>query len=110
MRKYVHWLKINGLVCHSKEIAEQFASIEQYLTKYPKSKAVIYLYNSGSFNWIVKLECEQNYRDLDMSVNCSWTYLERLNSKPKNIDRGKEFVFPEQYRKYLISTNERKDM
>lgn len=86
----------------SKEVAEQFANIEQYLIKYPMSKAVIYQYDSGSFNWIVRLECEQCYRNLDMEVNSGSTYLARLTSKPKNIGRKRDFVFPEHYRKCLL--------
>ena len=47
--KYVHWLKIDG---YSKieETASQFLSIENYLNTYPKAKAMLYEYDSGSFN------------------------------------------------------------
>lgn len=98
MAKYVHWLKIDG---YSKleETALQFQSIENYLKAYPKAKAMLYQYNSGSFNWIVRLECEQCYNDLDLDVNSGSTRLERLSSKPKNIGRERIFKFPEHYRK-----------
>lgn len=102
MRKYVHWLKINGMGCiTSKDMAEQFNEIDQYLSKYPESKATMFQYDSGSFNWIIKLVCNQCYGDLDMCVNSGSTHLERLHSKPKNIGREKDFVFPECYKKYL---------
>ena len=77
--KYVHWLKIDG---YSKleETALQFQSIENYLKAYPKAKAMLYQYDSGSFNWIVRLECEQCYNDLDLDVNSSSTRLERFSN------------------------------
>ena len=99
--RYVHWLKIDGY-SKPEEIALQFQSIENYLKAYPKSKAMLYQYNSGSFNWIVRLECEQCYDDLDMDVNSSTTLLSRLCSKPKNIGRERFFKFPEHYKKYII--------
>lgn len=98
--KYVHWLKIDG---YSKleETALQFQSIENYLKAYPKAKAMLYQYDSGLFNWIVRLECEQCYNDLDLDVNSSSTRLERFSSKPKNIGRERIFKFPEHYKKYI---------
>lgn len=100
MRKYVHWLKIDG---YSKleETASQFFAIENYLNKYQNASAILYQYDSGSFDWIVRLECEQCYNDLDMDVNSCSTRLERLSSKPKNIGRERIFKFPEHYRKYI---------
>ena len=100
MKKYVHWIKINGYTT-SEETAKQFEVIDDYLKKYPNSNAITYEYDSGSFNWIVRLECEQNYRNLDMEVNSGSTYLTRLQSKPKNIGRKTHFIFPEPYRKYV---------
>ena len=102
MKKYVHWLKIDGFA-FGKDFAEQFLEIENYLKKYPTSKATVFWYDSGSMHRIVKLECEQCYRDLDMCVNSSSTYLLRLHSKPKNIGREHDFCFPDVYRKYLVA-------
>lgn len=100
MRKYVHWLKIDG---YSKleETASQFFAIENYLNKYQNASAILYQYDSGSFDWIVRLECEQCYNDLDMDVNSGSTRLVRLSSKPKNIGRERIFKFPEPYREYI---------
>lgn len=100
MTRYVHWLKIDG---YSKleETASQFLSIDNYLNTYPKAKAMLYQYDSGSFNWIVRLECDQCYNDLDMDVNSGSTRLTRLLSKPRNIGRERIFKFPEHYRKYI---------
>lgn len=98
--KYVHWIKIDG---YSKleETASQFLAIENYLNAYPNSNAMLYEYDSGSFNWIVRLKCEQCYNDLDIVVNSCSTNLKRLSSKPNHIGRERIFKFPEHYRKYL---------
>ena len=98
--RYVHWLKINGYV-DCEETAKQFQKIENYLKSYPKANALLYQYDSGSFNWIVRLECGQCYSDLDLDVNSFSTELQRLNKKPANIGRERIFRFPEHYRKYL---------
>lgn len=98
--RYVHWLKIDGYST-SEDTASQFLSIENYLKQYQNANAILYQYDSGSFNWIVRLECEQCYKDLDMDVNSGSTRLERLSSKPKNIGRERVFEFPECYRKYI---------
>lgn len=100
MKKYVHWLKIDGCA-NLEEIAKQFLAIENYLNLYKNANATLYQYNSGSFNWVVRLECGQCYNDLDMDVNSGSTRLERLSSKPLNIGREKIFQFPEHYRKYI---------
>lgn len=100
MRKYVHWLKIDG---YSKieDTALQFFAIENYLNNYKSASAILYQYDSGSFSWIVRLECEQCYNDLDIDVDSGSTKLERLSTKPKNIGRERIFKFPEHYRKYI---------
>ncbi len=98
--RYVHWLKIDGY-SKSEDTASQFKAIEDYLQKYKTANAIIYQYDSGSFNWIVRLECNQCYNELDLDVNSFGTRLERLSAKPKNIGREKPFVFPEHYRKYI---------
>lgn len=100
MAKYVHWLKIDGF-SSCEETASQFLAIENYLKAYPTANAMLYEYDSGSFNWVVRLECEQCYNELDMDVNSGSTRLVRLSSKPKNIGRERIFKFPEPYRKYI---------
>lgn len=98
--RYVHWLKIDGY-SGPEETALQFQSIENYLKAYPKSKAMLYQYNSGSFNWVVRLECDQCYNDLDLDANSSTTLLTRISSKPKNIGRERAFEFPDRYKKCI---------
>lgn len=100
MRKYVHWLKIDGY-SRLEDTASQFLAIENYLNQYQNASAILYQYDSGSFNWVVRLECEQCYNDLDMDMNSGSTRLKRLLSKPKNIGRGRIFKFLEPYRKYI---------
>ena len=98
--KYVHWLKISGYT-DCEETARQFQEIENYLKSYPKASALLYQYDSGSFNWVVRLECNQCYNDLDLNVNSLSTELQRFDRKPRNIGRERVFKFPEHYRKYL---------
>lgn len=100
MKKFVHWLKIDGY-CDLKETAKQFKNIEDYLTKFGASKAKIYQYDSGSYNWIVRLECNQCYDDLDLCVNSGSTRLMRFARKPQNIGREEDFYFPEHYKEFL---------
>ena len=100
MAKYVHWLKIDGF-SKLQETALQFLAIENYLKSYKNASAMLYEYDNGSFNWVVRLQCDQCYDDLDMDVNSGSTRLTRLTSKPKNIGRERIFKFPEHYRKYI---------
>lgn len=95
--RYVHWIKINRY-CSYEEIAKQFWEIENYLESHPTATARLYQYDSGSYNLIVKLECNQHYNKLDLEVNSLSTELQRLTSKPKNIGREKNFEFPERYK------------
>jgi len=97
MKKYKHWLKINGY--HSED--RQYEEIEKYLKKYSNAKATTYLYKYDMFNRAVLLECEQNYDDLDMMVNSGSHPLRRLTQKPKNIFNPKEFTIPEYIKKRL---------
>jgi hypothetical protein len=91
MKKYKHWLKINGT--HSE--LRQYKEIDEYLKNYPTAKATIYQYDYELFNRVVLLECEQNYNDLDMNVNTGSHPLRRLTQKPKNISSPREFEIPE---------------
>lgn len=100
MKKYVHWLKVNGYV-KSEDVAKQFYDIEKYLKTHESAKATIYQYDSGSFNWIVRLECTECYNDLDIDVNSFTTRLERLACKPKGIGREKSFEYPRSIQKYF---------
>jgi hypothetical protein len=96
MRKYKHWLKIDGIRSELK----QYEEIEKYLKNYPNAKVTIYLYEYNLFDKVVLLECEQNYDDLDMMVNSLSHPLRRLINKPKNIFNPKQFEIPE----YLLKS------
>lgn len=98
--RYVHWLKIDGY-SSIQDTAKQFLAIEVYLNKYPKASAIQYEYDSGSYCWVIRLECEQPYDELDLDVNSFSTVLQRLSSKPKHIGRERIFRVPEHYRKYI---------
>ena len=87
MKQYVHWLKIDRYASDDKE---QIKSIKEYLKSYTNSKATLYFPDSGSFNWYVRLECNQCYNELDIDVNSFGTNLTRLSSKPKDISESKK--------------------
>ena len=82
MRKYVHWLIVDRL---SKDDKKQIESIKNYIAKHQGSKATVFFRNSGTFEWIVKLECFQCYGDLELDVNSFSTGLKRVSTKPKNM-------------------------
>ncbi len=103
MRKYVHWLKISGY-CNLESTAKQFEAIENYIKTHPDASALMYQYNTGSYNWLVRLNCRQSYSELELDVNSSSTELQRLSGKPNNIGRERIFKFPEHYRKYISKT------
>lgn len=86
MRRYTHWLKVDRYASDDKK---QMEVIKNYLSAYKDAKATLYFYNSGSFYWIVRLECNQSYNDLDLDVNSMSTNLTRLCNKPKDIYESK---------------------
>ncbi len=54
MRKYVHWLKIDG---YSKieDTALQFFAIENYLNNYKSASAILYQYDYRCRQWFNKI-------------------------------------------------------
>lgn len=92
VKKYKHWLKINGYTFDEKK---QYSEIEKYLNNYPNAKATIYQYDFNLFNKVVLLECEQNYDGLDIDVNSGSNNLRRLVHKSKNISKPKIFEVPD---------------
>ena len=93
MRKYTHWLKINGTTT-TKEEAKQYQEIEKYLRTHKNATAEIYLYEFNLFDRVVKLVCDENYTNLDMEVNSFSNRLRRLSGKPKNIIYPNPFTVP----------------
>jgi hypothetical protein len=94
MQAYVHWLKINGMAPATDE-ALQYREIQNYLKEYPDAKATMYLYDYQLFHRVVKLECHQNWNDLDLNANCGSHVLTRLSQKPGNIGNAQPFKIPE---------------
>ncbi len=84
----VHWLEIGGIGIDMKDEDNQWDRLKKYLSEYPESKATVYNRNTGNlFARVVKLECKQNYRDLDLDCNSmSNGSIRHLNYKPKNIE------------------------
>ena len=94
MRSYVHWLKINGSVI-SRDESRQYREIQSYLDRYPDSVATIYLYEANLFDRVVKLECNQNWNDLDLDANTGSHRLRRLTRQPNNLINPQPFKTPE---------------
>lgn len=91
MRKYVHWLIVNRL---SKDDKKQIESIKNYIANHKGSMATVFFRNSGTFEWIIKLECFECYNDLELDVNSFSTGLRRIYAKPQNIHEASK-SFPQ---------------
>jgi hypothetical protein len=91
---YVHWLEIGGIRINMKDEDKQWDHLKKYLSDYPESKATVYIKNTGDlFARVVRLECKQNYRDLDLECNsCSDCSIRQLNYKPQNIEICKKQI------------------
>ena len=92
--QYIHWLKIDGTVSDRDE-ARQYREIQSYLDRYPGSTATMFMYELHLFHRVVKLECNQNWDDLDLSANTMSHALRRLSRKPDNLIKPRPFKTPE---------------
>jgi hypothetical protein len=83
-----HWLVIGGTRIRAEHEKKQWDNLKEYLEQYKDSKATVYLKTTGDmFVRIVKLECDQNYKDLDLDCNsCFSGSIRHLNSRPNNIE------------------------
>lgn len=83
----IHWLKFGGYRVSLKSEAKQWLNLGEYLQKYPDSKATVFIKTTGDiFEKAVKLECGQNYQELDLDCNSMFDgSIRRLYSKPGNI-------------------------
>jgi len=95
MRRYVHWLRINGIVMPKDEY-RQYMEIDKYLKAYPEAVATIWGYKYGCFvNRVVKLICNENYKELNLSEKCLSHSLRRLTHKPQDIENEMPFYIPD---------------
>ena len=106
MLRHIHWLKICGSVSPQDE-ARQYREIQNYLKHYPDATASIYYYNYVLLDKAVKLECNQNWRDLDLDANTGSHQLKRLVRKPSNISNPLPFTVPEWLQQEISRLNER---
>lgn len=85
---YVHWLQFSGVKCSLKREEKQFDELIKYLKNYPSATAEGYFKTTGDvLATVVRLECNQNYKDLDLECNSmSEKSLKRLTHKPKDIE------------------------
>lgn len=81
--KYVYWLKINS--SNETKDGKEWLNLKKYKEKYDCNITVFY-YDNSFVDKAIKLECNQNYEELDLDVNSmSCGSLIKLKSKPKNI-------------------------
>ena len=85
---FVHWLEVGGKRFTISDEDVQWGYLKDYMLKYPDSKITVYNRNAGDlFARVVKLECKQKYRDLDIDCNSGFTHsIRRLDRKPNNIE------------------------
>lgn len=78
--KYTHWLKIENDM-----VEDVWIKLREYKQKYSCNMEVFYR-ETNFIDKFIKLECNQQYQDLDLDVNSiSDNGLRHLSSKPKNI-------------------------
>jgi len=100
VRSYIHWLKIRGLVtAHEEE--RQYREIQSYLNRYPESAATLYRYEASLCDYVVKLECNQDWNNLDLYANSGFHALTILTRKPAKIGNPQPFKIPERLTKTL---------
>lgn len=83
MKKYVHWFIIDR---SEKDSKEQIKSIKTYIGSHDGSSASVFVRKSGTYEWIIRIECCQCYSDLEIDVNSSSTSLRRINKKPSSVN------------------------
>jgi hypothetical protein len=101
MQSFVHWLKIDGTVPERDE-AKQYREIQRYLDRHPDAAVTVFKYERELFSRAVKLECHQNYNNLDMSVNSGSHALKRLYRKPDGLCYPQPFRIPKRLQ-YILS-------
>ena len=83
--KYTYWLKID--FSNETKTGIEWKNLKEYKEKYNCSMEVFYYPSNPFTRKVIKLECDQNYQDLDLDVNSLFEgSLIRLNNKPKNIE------------------------
>lgn len=82
--KYTHWLKID--LSNETKKGIEWNNLKIYKEKYDCNMEVYYYDNDSFCKKVIKLECNQSYKDLDLDVNSMFDgSLIRLSSKPRNI-------------------------
>jgi hypothetical protein len=84
----IHWLQLGGKNISLKNEEKQWNNLKQYINTYKDSKITIYQKTTGDiFCRIIKLECNQNYNDLDLECNSGYNYsIKHFNGRPSNIE------------------------
>jgi hypothetical protein len=86
-----HWLQIGGIKIRSEYEIKQWYHLKEYIEQHEGSKATVYVKTTGDmFARIIKLECDQNYNELDLDCNsCFSGSIRHFNGRPNNIEISK---------------------
>jgi len=86
---YTHWLGVGGIRKTLLEEDQQWKNLKYYIDNYPESTVTIFFKETGRdlFEKIVKLECDQNYQNLELDCNSGFnTSFRHLSYKPKGLE------------------------
>ena len=90
--KYVHWLKIDS--SNETKEGKEWSNLKEYKEKYDCNMNVFYYDYNPLTEKVIKLECNQNYNDLDLDVNSmNDGSLIRLKSRPKNVTQYSKDIY-----------------
>ena len=90
----VHWLKFNFAD------KEAFKLLKEYADKYD-CEMTRYYSDTNLFYDYVKLNCKQNYNDLDLDCNSFSSPIYHLQRKPSNLTLGR-VQMQEAFNKYVV--------
>lgn len=86
MKKYIHWFSITA----TSDYKAAANMLKEYLAEHKEASVDGMFYNPyAGLIWYVKLSCEQNENDLDISYDTGYSPLRRLSRKPTALERAR---------------------
>ena len=89
MKKYVHWIELNGYL-GSEDEAREINRLLEYIEKYPDTEIEVYAKRSG-WDTGLRIKCNQDYNNLDLVVDSFSSEFRRRKRKPSNVAKWKTF-------------------
>ena len=106
MKKYIHWIELNGYL-KSEDEAREINQLLSYIEKYPDTEIEVYTKRSG-WDTVLRIKCNQDFNSLDLDVNSFSSELRRKERKPSNIAKWMSFenwITSKTYLKGLLFNN-----